>query len=186
LPLTRIARQLVILCAYLLMLGASTTLRANDIRDWNLGTDPAAIILSFDVSGGQRPRSAEGPLLEIAASGAASARAQQPGQPRVTVQLSAKALAALLDTIVTELGALEIDTDAIHAAIAAADKPPLRIADASTTSLTLTLGNKRHSISVYALPQQASQHPGIAALQRFHEIARHLREKAAALNTPAK
>ncbi|MCZ4305671.1 hypothetical protein O4G98_13080 [Zoogloeaceae bacterium G21618-S1] len=156
------------------------------MNDWNLGPDPAATILSFDVSGGQRPRSAEGPLLEISASGAASARARQPGQPRVTVQLSAKELAALLDTVVTKLGALEIDADAIHAAIAATDKPAMRIADASTTSLTLTLADKHRNISIYALPQQASRHPNIAALQRFHEIARRLREKAAALNAPAK
>lgn len=139
------------------------------------------LVLAFDIAGGQRPRSADGPLLTLSAAGLASVRAPRPGEPRMAVQLSPAEARALLDTVVSRYGAFDIDSDAIHQALSQADRPRLRIADASTTSLTLAIDGRHHAVSVNALPQQAARHPGIAPLQRFLQLSRYLQSKAAAL-----
>lgn len=144
--------------------------------------DQPDLVLVFDVSGGQRPR-ADGPLLTLSAAGLASVRAPRPGGARTAVQLSPAEATALLDIVVSRYGALEIDADAIDQALSQAGEPRLRIADASTTSLTLAIDDRHHSVSVNALPQQAGRHPGIEPLQRFAELARYLQSKANALAT---
>lgn len=171
--LLSISRWVIQCCIAAVVAGAAATGHA--------GTDPSGQVLVFDIVGGQRPRSADGPLLVLSATGQISVRPPRPGDARITVQLSPAESAALLDAVVTQYGAFDIDGAAIDDALSRAGDGRLRIADASTTSLTLTLDDRHHAVSVTALPQQARRHPEIVPLQRFFRLAGYLQARAAAL-----
>jgi hypothetical protein len=148
------------------------------------GIDPRTVAFVFDIDGGQMPRGPDGPLLSVSADGVATVRAARIGEHAHRVQLTAQAHCAHVRALLDDFDMLGVDGQAIRRAIAAAP-PHRRVADAATTSLTITWAGTRHAISIHALRLTARQNPAIAPLQRFEQAAQYLTGLAARLRAQA-
>ena len=169
--------RLLLMCLILL----AAPLRPVLAQDAAEGTSP--IVLTFDMTGGQRPR-VDGPILTIAADGTVTARPWIPGDPPVRAVLPETEFDALMTQIVTDLGALDITTAAIEAEVAAAGVRPSQTADASTTSLILDLPEGRADVTVRAVSALAAQVPDAPTLLRLLVIQRRLMDLARSLTAP--
>ena len=147
-----------------LALGLGTPLMAG-----NFGSDPDAVILTFNMSGGQKPRT-DGPILQIRADGTVRARALMPRDPSIEARLSEEEMARLFQDLAERHQALSFSHSNLEAEIDRSSANPRHIADAPTTDLQISLPDGDVSVRVYAVSYLARQTPDSSALQDLHAI----------------
>ncbi|QCO55979.1 hypothetical protein EOK75_09640 [Pseudorhodobacter turbinis] len=170
---------------FLLMLvlvwqGLTTSVQARDF-----GMTPDAIVLTFNMSGGQKPRTGEAPILAIAADGTITARATRPGDPPVISHLDEAARNALFQELIDDDAALAITTKAIEAEVADSGLRLRTVPGAPTTSLTVDLPEGHTAVTLKGVSAMARQLPEAATLHRLFRIQTRLLDIAAGLTKPA-
>lgn len=158
---------------------ASFMALATSVSARDLGPDPTAVILRFDMSGGQMPRTADGPILEITADGGILLRAVRPGDPRVKAKMSKQELNDLLAELIDDLNACNInEKTAIDQALKNGAFSARQFADAPTTSLQIAVPDCRNDVSIYSVGPLAKQAPKAEMIQQMHKIQLRLRRLA--------
>lgn len=158
-------------------LALSTPARAGD---YALPADANAVILRFDMAGGQRSRSADSPLMTLtAAGGLTGSAAWFGGGADRRRQLALAELQALLAYLLADQRLPDLAASTISErmrTLRAADGRLFNIADAPTTRIELALPDYRHTVEFYAVDAAVRQFPEIAELQRLQAIQNRLRE----------
>lgn len=136
--------------------------------------DPDAVILTFDMRGGQKPRIADGPILQLNANGTVIVRATKPGDLPVITQLSPDEQVAFLKELVEEMAILSVTTVGIEEEIAMHDPPLRRVPHAPVTLLSIHLPVGSTSILVKGVSALAYRAPEAPSIQNLFRIQRHL------------
>jgi hypothetical protein len=113
-----------------------------------------------------------------------SARAVPPDAERAVGAMDAANLQDLMRFIVDEQDFFSIEADAITARIqqiGARDGRLFVVADAATTHVSITLQDRKHKVTLYAVGFAARLFPEIDALQRLRRIELRLLATAEAL-----
>ncbi|WP_050527478.1 hypothetical protein [Pseudorhodobacter aquimaris] len=169
-----------LLVMLLVLQGLATSAQARDF-----GMTPNAIVLTFDMSSGQKPRKGEAPILTITSDGTITARGQRPGDPPVVSHLDEAAKDTLFNELIDENAALAISTTAIEAEVSNSGLRLRNVPDAPTTSLTITLPEGQTPVTLKGVSAMARQLPDAAVLHRFFRVQTRLLDIAAGLAKPA-
>jgi hypothetical protein len=151
----------------------------------DFGASPETEILTFDMSGGQKPRLGDVPILVITADGTVTARGTMPGDPPVVGHLDSAEQNDLFKVLIDDNGALTVSASAIETEL---DKSGIRVRavpDAPKTSLSIALPEGQNSISMGSVSALANQAPDSPTLQSFLYIQRTLLDLAKRLQVNA-
>lgn len=143
---------------------------------------PSEVILSFDMTGGQKPRYADGPVLELRSDGQMSLRALKPGGPRVSRVLDAASRADLLSTLVSDFQILQVSQADIESDIAGRQQKPRKVLHAPTTRLYLKVPEGVVDIQWYGVSISKRDYGDIEGLQALYAAQRYLLDYAAAMH----
>lgn len=129
-----------------------------------------SVVLTFTMTGGQKPRKGDGPIIEILADGTIFVRGQQPGAPRIRSKLSESAQEALLRAIVKDADFLDISNEDIQAELSDAKMRSRRTADAPTTVISVVLPEGQNTVSIYGVSAMVAQAPDSPKLHQLYQI----------------
>ncbi len=160
--------RLCLLITYFIM-GVISTVSAQDF-DQNHGT----AILMFDTRGGQKPRTADGPVLKIYADGTVVARAEKPGDPPIVGYLSQEEQVAFFQELVYDTGILDMTTSSIQNEITMQNSQLRQFPGAPVTFLYIHLPKGSTSISIKGVSILAYLVPEAASIQKLYFIQRSL------------
>ncbi len=146
------------------------------------GPNPDALILSFDMQGGQKPRTADGPVLQIYANGTVITRATKPGDSPLITQISEDDQIALFNELVDDSGILNITTESIEHEIKTLQPQLRQFPDTPVTSLSIDLPKGSTSIRIKGVSAQAYLVPEAASLQSLFSVQRLLLDFAQRVN----
>jgi hypothetical protein len=146
--------------------------------------DPSTseVVLVFDIS--QTGSLSAIPLLKIFANGKTVTRAVTQGAEPHKGSLAPDELMEIIKYVVGTQDIFSIDSNEITKQIkqiGARDGRLFLVADAPTTFVSVTLKDKSHSVSLYAVDFAAMLFQGIESLQRLKKINSHLLETAETL-----
>ena len=144
----------------------------------NLGGDPRTVVLALDMSGGQKPRTGDVPVLQIFANGTIIARALMPNDPPILARLSQKEADALFREILLEYDALYLTNASIEAEMDRLADQSSRIADAPITFLRIALMEDVVEVRIKALSRLARTNPEAVTLNNLYAIQVRLQKLA--------
>lgn len=140
-----------------------------------LPMEPDVVVLQLEHLGGLRPSLPEGfeptPRLRVYADGRILTGQDRPGRPVFEWRLDEEQLHRLMAEIVGPRKFLDIDARGIEEAIERSTRP-VQTADGTTSRITVRLASDRHEVALYALRQQAADHPEIGTLQNLLAVER--------------
>ncbi len=136
--------------------------------------------------GGQKPRTTDGPVLQIYVNRKVTARALKPGDPQVSIQLSKEELDTLLKELIDDTNILEITTASIEAELRKQNSRLHQFPDAPTTFLSIQLQQGSTLISIKGVSALAYLVPDASSLQTLFSIQRRLLNLSEQVNTERK
>lgn len=150
------------------VLSLTTVAVADEEKTFDLPEDPGAAVVVMEYKGGfTPPRTSEAPWLTVRADGSVEMPDRFGQGKDFTAKITPEELQALLRDVVAATKFLEIDPKELAKKYEAAMnpkpapggvvQPPLRIADAPVTEITVHLKDKTNTVSQYALSMYAGQ-----------------------------
>jgi hypothetical protein len=141
-----------------------------------------SIIITFDMRGGQKPRSADGPVLQLHSSGKLIVRALKPGDPPLTVFISQQDQVDLISKLIDDMNALALSTANIEQDIHSQNIQIRSFPDAPITFLSLDLPNGSTLVAIKGVSALAYIVPNATSLQKLLSIQRFLLDYANQIN----
>jgi hypothetical protein len=159
---------------------------AASVQARDFGMSPDAVVLTFDMSGGQKPRIDEVPILTITADGTVTARGLGRGDPPVVSHMNTAEKEEIFIALLDRNGALSISSDAIQAEVTKSGVRVGRVPDAPTTTLSIALPEGSSAITLKGVSALAGQLPNATSLNRLFRIQTLLLDVARQITKSAK
>ncbi len=138
-----------------------------------LPMEPEVVVFQLEYSGGFRaplPKDFEPtPRLRIFADGRVVTGQNRPDLPVYEIRLNDRQLNELVSEIVNRYDFFSLDASEIKRQIAETGRRIL-IADVATSTLTVHLADREHSVALYAVQYCADAFPEIESVQRMADI----------------